>query len=637
MKLYGYGLIFCCVFVFLGKAVAQEVSEPAVLALAADPTWLRLGHYDHPTLASSGWRSQIHSPEFFLDPQGALDPVRELQATLKAFSAAPSAVPDQDPRCRFPARWLWLRSRLADASGATLRDAAIRLVPIECPAYRQWTREHDVISVSVVFATGFLGNPASYYGHTLLKLNFRGDAGRSGLLDQSVNYGAILTGHDDPVTYLAKSLAGGYDGGFSNVQFYYLDHNYGENELRDLWDYQLELPADAVELIVAHAWEVLGKRFTYYFFRRNCAFHMAELIEVVEGLDITPAEWPWIVPQAMMEKLGRARFNGKPLVRKITYLPSRQSRFYGKYLALTLSQQNAMEAIVAGGASLDAPAFAGMSQQDQRAVIDALLDYYQFIAIPFDRAERPVRAAYVSALAARFRLDPEAAAEPVEAPAPQSPDLGRPPAWFQVGGLHNSASGNFLAVRLRPAYYDALDAGPGAVRNAHLVMGDTQLSVRAGGISLNRLDLIGVESVNPGISGLPGDSTSAWKVHVGAEQRHLSCTNCVLARLQGDAGFGRQWTPQVFTAAYLGGAVQGGRDEGSSGFVRASGDLIVRPSDTWGASLAYEQRLPLARRTGSYGVARAEARWTLDHNRDLRLSAQHDGARVLGIGFGAYW
>ena len=79
-------------------------------------------------------------------------------------------------------------------------------------------------SVSVVFATGFLGNPASYYGHTLLKFNFRTGEKHTSLLDVSVNYGAILEGkHDGQVTYIVKSLAGGYSAGFSHIHFYYHD------------------------------------------------------------------------------------------------------------------------------------------------------------------------------------------------------------------------------------------------------------------------------------------------------------------------------------------------------------------------------------------------------------------------------
>jgi hypothetical protein len=167
------------------------------------------------------------------------------------------------------------------------RGAAL-FARIACPRFDGFIRNSEVESVSIIFATGFLGNPASYYGHALLKFNYTGTDSRSPLLDVSVNYGAILTGTDDPLTYMLKGVFGGYDGGFSHVHYYFHNHNYGENELRDLWEYRLDLPPEAVRLIVAHAWEVLGQRYTYYFFRRNCAFRMAEIVQVVDGVDITP-------------------------------------------------------------------------------------------------------------------------------------------------------------------------------------------------------------------------------------------------------------------------------------------------------------------------------------------------------------
>src|SRR2546423_1492077 len=62
---------------FMTAAVA---ADPAPAALARDPQWLRLLH-----VGKDGRHSEIHSPEFFLSPQGAADPEAELNATLDAL------------------------------------------------------------------------------------------------------------------------------------------------------------------------------------------------------------------------------------------------------------------------------------------------------------------------------------------------------------------------------------------------------------------------------------------------------------------------------------------------------------------------------------------------------------------------
>ena len=150
----------------LASAAVHGQSGPSLPEIAAESTWLQLGHYEPSLSTRSGWLSAIHPGDFFLDPDGAADPLAELQVTVRALNEPAGTDPNQHAQCRFPARLAWLKRRLGDA-GAFRTD-------VTCPAFAAWTRSEGVSSISVVFATGFLGNPASYYGHTLLKFNFRG-------------------------------------------------------------------------------------------------------------------------------------------------------------------------------------------------------------------------------------------------------------------------------------------------------------------------------------------------------------------------------------------------------------------------------------------------------------------------------
>jgi len=68
----------------------------------------------------------------------------------------------------------------------------------------------NVSSVSLVYATGYLGNPASYYGHVLLKINSDGDT-QTALEDQAINFGAIIPDNEGMVSYILKGLMGGYE------------------------------------------------------------------------------------------------------------------------------------------------------------------------------------------------------------------------------------------------------------------------------------------------------------------------------------------------------------------------------------------------------------------------------------------
>jgi len=606
--------------------VAHAAASQELASLAAEPGWLNLGHYIPDRHSPSGWRSAIHAGDFFLDSEGAQDPVRELEATLVAFTQPPTKDVNAHAQCRFPARWLWLKSRLSGHAAFTAK--------VICPKFDTWTRSGSVKSLSIVFATGYLGNPASYYGHVLLKFNFPEADGQTSLLDVSVNYGAIVETRDSPLKYMMKGLFGKYDGGFSHIQFYFQDHNYGEIELRDLWEYRLNLPQEAVDLVVAHAWEVLGKRYTYYFFRNNCAYRMGELLQVVNDLKIIPDEAPWIIPQAMIRKIGRTSYQGQPLLAGILYLPSRQSRFYTKYAHLSQPESRLLAALVAGRRRIFDPEFEKLPISSKQALLDTLLDYYQFVAVPLEHAPLPIKEAYRQALSARYLLEP--GTPDYYSPQPVAPHLGRAPGWYQVGWGHNSMTGDSLVLRARPAYYDALDSGPGQIPNAALSMADLELTIGHGRLHVSRFTLVAVESVNPGLSGLTGDRGAAWRLRLGAEQERLGCGDCLVARAQGDLGLGRQQSV-FFGAVYVGGALQGDRLGDGFGYARAATDVVVKAGDRLGLRLSYERRFPVGGRSASYGVTNVEARWSPVSQMDLRLSYAEDGTQMFRLGLGHYW
>lgn len=596
--------------------------------LAFEPGWLRLVHYEADRSSATGWRSAIHSEGFFLSgSRGTIDPEAELAATLSAMAANVDASnPDVHPQCRFPARREWLLNR----SGG---DARFARVP--CPKYDAWTRQAGVESISIVFATGYLANPASYYGHTLLKFNFARDGANTRLQDPSINYGAIGTNGDDPLSYILKGVFGGYEGGFSDIEYYVHDHNYGENELRDLWEYKLALPPEAVRQIMAHAWEVLGQRYDYYFFRRNCAFRMAEIIQVIDGLDFIPANLPWTIPQALLQRLAASSHDGNPLVGEVVRQPSRQTRFYEGYMALSPDEAEFLKAVVEGNERLDVPRFGQLPLDSKHAVIDGLIDYYQFVADPQERKAGRVNPVYAKALATRYQLPP---GRRLQAPSrPEEPSAGRPPSWLQMGWLHGSELDTALLLRIRPAYYDALDTGSGHVPYAALSMGDVQLRVRQGSARIQRVDLVAVESVNPGVSGLPGDRGSAWKLRLGAEPLRPGCENCLVARVQGDMGIGRRLANGLFAGAYLGGAIQENRDGEGAAFVRTSADVIVKPHARFGIALGYEHRFPVDAARSPYDLGHVEIRFALGERGDFRIRRDWGGPSLTTAGVGIYW
>lgn len=615
--------IFAILFVCLPNAYADDLSS-----LAASNSWKKLLHYEIDRSSPSGLRSAIHSPDFFLAESGAIQPEAELEASLSAMLLPLSENANEHAKCRFPARLIWLRQQFPHKHE--------QLADIECPEFAEWADPGGIESISLVFANGYLGNPASYYGHTFLKFNHRKSAGKSRLLDLTVNYGAILDGHDDPLSYIVKGVTGGYEGGFSPIEFYFHDANYGENELRDLWEFRLHLPAAATRLVVAHAWEVMKKRYVYYFFRHNCSYRVAELLEIVDGLEVIPRNRPWLIPQALVQEVSTSRFHGHPLIAETIFHPSRQSRLYAKYGALDAEAKHLVAQIVSKALAPDDLVVRELSLGQQQAVLDTLLDYYQF-SLDRGKKESSYKSApeYAAALAVRLQLPP--GGREVVSFQPDSPDQGRAPSWMQLGISHSRQAGIAALLRLRPAYYDILDAGSAQVKNGALSMGDLQLQLNGEQLEIRQFDLLAINSMNPAVTGLRGDRGFGWKLKVGAEQERIACRACLVARAQGDVGMGRQLTTNLFAAIHVGGALQQNTGFSGAGFVRASGTMVFRPSAQLGFQFVHEERSPFRPDLNAYRMNSFEGRLAIGHDADLRLLWESDGHSRLTLGWGLYW
>ena len=243
--------------------------------LAAHPYWRRLLHDRRDLLGR--YQSEIDDPSFFLSPHGRKDPGAELDATLAAFFITSAAGNDeggwQPAQCRFPARYAWLKEQLHfDAS---------QLPEISCPRYEQWKEQMNPSSLSLVFASYFMNNPASAYGHTFLRLNGKGHTSHERLLDYAVNFAADPES-DNGVLFALKGLWGGYQGRFSTFPYYMKVQEYNNLESRDLWEYDLNVSSANLERLLEHLWELGSPQSRYFFINKNCSYYLLPVLEVMD-------------------------------------------------------------------------------------------------------------------------------------------------------------------------------------------------------------------------------------------------------------------------------------------------------------------------------------------------------------------
>jgi hypothetical protein len=493
---------------------AQLIERAHAQRLAASRDWQVLLHY-HPT-ALGGWRSQADGMGFFLaGPRGQRDPDAELDATLRAF-LAPGPAGDDHAQCRFPARWEWLRRTLdIDPARAPSRP---------CPTFEGWRLGMSANAATLVYATAYLNSPASMYGHTFFRLS-RSTGEGNPLLDYVVNFAADVD-TENGLLYALKGVVGLFPGRFYVMPYYVKVQEYSNIESRDLWEYELALTPDQVNRLVAHAWETRSTHFNYYFFTRNCSYHLLGLLEAADpDLHLTDHFDAAVIPSDTV----RVVLEQPGLVRRVAPRPS----------LLTIMQRR--KAVLSGGEVQQAETLAKVpvealppappaDQPEQpeklRArealVIDAAYDYARFHeglkADPSDAFKKRER----KLLLARGRLGvpPQ---EVITRPAVDAPERGHGTLRLEVGAGGANQVGPFQTLSLRAALHDYLDPPRGYPRDARLEMGELRLRFEdeARAVRLDRADIIDI------VSAAPIDTwvhSVSWKVWFGADNaRELGC------------------------------------------------------------------------------------------------------------------
>ena len=202
--------------------------------LAASPTWLTLGHWYR---EGPSYKSAVDDDSFFLSTFGATDPKSELKATIEAFRNPQTVA---DTVCKYPARAHYLRTYIPS------------LIKPKCEKFKDWWKQIAPESITLVFPSAYINNPASTFGHTLLRINAtHGDP----LLAYSTSYAASTNG-ENAILYALKGVFGGYYGEFSLGPYYKRVSKYSEIENRDIWEYDLDLTKPEVEQLVRHLWEI---------------------------------------------------------------------------------------------------------------------------------------------------------------------------------------------------------------------------------------------------------------------------------------------------------------------------------------------------------------------------------------------
>lgn len=487
---------WCSAMVFAISFSLLSLPVAAQTPITADAAWYQLVRLHDPLL---------EAPGFFLTGVTQLTDTADAQAELDAFLAAARIAnpnqPDEHPRCRFPARADWVH-RNAPQEAATWPEQP-------CPALTEWLTALDTGQVTLVFASDYLNNPSSMFGHTLLRLDARGHNENNRLLSYAVNYAAQTDG-GNPVLFAWKGLTGGYPGAFSLLPYYEKVKEYNDWESRDLWEYSLNLNEDEILRLQKTLWDWRFIRPPYLFFTRNCSYELLGLLEQARpGLKLQ-ARFPiYAIPADTL----RAVVQEPGLLRQMTWraasgtwldASTQRNRSRVNRQALTAAEQ---------GPSPQAPS-PDLTATEQAQVLETAHDHLfrQHVSRQAD-AEAPTRLRQL--LIARSQLDaPDQRVVP-HAPA-VDPTQGHATGRWGLGVVHDQAASRRDALlRFRPAYHDWLDAPGGYRSGARVDFLDVILRVGDRGVTVEEASLVAIDSLAPATA---LDMPISWSIRVGADR-----------------------------------------------------------------------------------------------------------------------
>lgn len=613
------------------RYLAELLDRADAAGLATRREWRTLLHY-RPAV-DAGMVSDADDPRFFLAPTGKSDPRAELAATLNAFfSTAPVGGDPQPAQCAFVARYRWLKAEL------NFDDR--RLPPQDCERFQQWFRALNAEAATLVFASAYLNNPASLFGHTLLRLDRRGQTEQTRLLAYTINYAADDT-HSHVLTYALDGIAGGFKGRFDIQPYYQLVRAYSDLESRDLWEYRLNLSGSQLQRLLEHVWELRGIEFDYYFLKENCAWQLLTLLEAADPeLRLSDEFTFWTLPADTIRLLAwpPGRVSGA------TARPARGTHINRRYAALTVHERRLARRLREDAAVAAAPDFARLAPERQALLLELALDERQHRRAartkPAERVAPPDAVAH-HLLVARHRL-PVAAAPVAVEPYATRPETGHASRRVGIGAGQRDGTA-FVELNARASTHDLLEPDTGYTPDAGIELLNIAVRVYAdrGRLALDRLTLLDITSLPP-INALT--PRPAWRIHAGWEADPRSdCLTCTAFNLSGGLGLAAETRAPWRTVWFALPGLEFDYSDDFTGDYRAGPALTVgallQPAPGWKLLAGARWR---ANRWGS--ETGATARFTLQQNlaleRDWSLRADwrhQEGAREFGIKLQIYF
>ncbi len=449
--------------------------------------WLKLGHYENKLFgATSPFRGPL-----FINPEGFNSPEKELLTSIESFfSDSPELTQKfkRHPQCQFLARRNWLIQQLQISQEDIL----------PCEERKKWKQQLGATEVSLIFASSDLGNPASSFGHTFLKLINPNNTQNKDLIDYGVNYAADAD-ESEGVFYAIKGLFGMYGGRFTMLPYHQKIREYLNLEGRDIWEYPLALNPQEVEELINHLLELDNAIAPYYFFSDNCSYQILAALDAIKPeLKLSQNYHWWVIPIDTVKTIQRTTH----LIDQKKNIKSLKADYLENYARLGFLQKKAVDEAIE---NLIIPADYELTNEEKAEVYETAVKYLAVKAYRTkkDLDEEKYKLATERALLGPITTDKNKILE-------NSPEQSHDSSALYLG-YGKKIESEYLSFKFRPAYHDLEQTEAGAVPFSQNNLSTLELRYYTENrkLSLERFTFINLINTNP-VS--PLDKNISWKV-----------------------------------------------------------------------------------------------------------------------------
>jgi len=318
-------------------------------------------------------------------------------------------------------------------------------------------------------------------------------------------------------------LFGGYTASFTSKKHYLQDRVYSGTESRDMWAYELALSDDQSALMRRHLWELSDQPFKYFFLNKNCAYRVAELLELVledEFIHKTDISY---APIKLFNRLRDTETNlAKSVVADVQFIPSHKRQNFHAFKNLPVSDARDANAVLSRGEVTES-AFSTAS-------LDFLLDHldYKLQSQPQEASFKTLKHQVLTERLKKIeisqsKLIPQALTPPGDGPRPSTLRIN-----YSENGNHRLA--------ISPFEFGLTDLNRGSLVDSSFTVLSLELERQQSDLKFSRLTLLDISSYSANDIKIHGESSFAWRGGAAIVDRPGCESNCIDALFNG--GFG---------------------------------------------------------------------------------------------------